>query len=536
MNGLDTTFGLYSCSMRFLPLFLLLLLVAGVYAYRLGDKPLDFDERYTINIATGLGGTAAGHARVGEFIVQPLPTASFTADDYWQRFRVGNTVSAAISDNGHAIPYYVLLHTWIGALGMTVAHARWLSLIFLLMSVAALYPLALKVSGNRRIALLTVILFAFNGLVIGLGQYARFYTLGLFLSIVSTGMVWNRYHEQASFRRSFALGLLWGLFIVNQFFATLVVVAQGLFLLSKRSTAAERARWISGAFCGFAVVFLVWLLPLHGWESLRNLFLFNKGMSGGPKVVIGPVANVYNMVLALLADIATAFGQPTGIENTTKTWVCILLVLPVIASLAAIRAFPKDSPQRSWLRLTLWVLGVHAVAAIIHSLLIGYTLLFISRYWVLCLPFASLLTAMALYHGFKMGNRFQVVVVIAGLLLAVRIGFTTFSTFSGLVLDGTFRMVPDQCLAYPDEAALAKTIAAQMAPGDTVCYRTWLLAQRTNWYLRDHPQIRQRVDTLLAVPVAIKNGAAFHPLLISKGRPQAARAPWHFAAGYKKAP
>ena len=503
-----------------LPAFLLLAF-AAICGYRLADKWLDFDERYTLNIATGLGGHPTGPRTFGTFIVAPLPKAQFTSADYWRRFRLGNTVATAVSDNGQAIPYFSLLHGWISVAGLTVARARALSVLFLMLAGLLLYSTVRKTTGSTLAAALALGLLLFNGFLIDLARYARFYTFGILLVTLFAVLV-MRLRRTAPPAAWASLGLLGAVMVINQYFSGLILAAGGLFLLRHHGLRGLRPYW-GPLLLGFITVLLIWLFPLQGRLSLVSIGAYHSSASANPHALWGPTATLPHLLTGLAANLATAVGAPTVIAASGKTWLNIGLAAPVwlLVLLAARRA-----PARylDWFRFAAWVFVLQAGVSLVHALLTGRMLLFITRYWTFTLPFAIVVAALSAALLWREGSRIvRALVVVALLLVGLRTSYTIASTLTNKAFTSGGRWECIPAAAAPDYEGLAHTVAREAGPKDTVVYKTWRTAQCVNWFLKGNTTLRQAVDSTQAPEVAIRQGIIKKEVAVPIGTPAASR-------------
>ncbi len=505
-------------------LSVILLAFCFVYIYRLGDKALDLDERYSMNIATGAGGSTNDYAQFGRFINTPIPTRTFSSGQYKDRYRLQNVVSTAMSDNGQGLPYFFMLHGWLRIFGVTTFHARLLSALLMLIALSLLYGLMRRCGIHPKFALLAVALFGCNGVVIGLAQYVRFYSLGISLTVISSDVVLRMCRRRLAKWRAGLLGLLWGLMLLNQFFAIFIIMAQGIYML--------RAYWnrnllgiIFPITIGILLPVGLWLLPLHGWESLRNIYTL-QSREHQAIYSLSSVATPLNMVLSSLGSFAAALGQP--VNTSSGVFSSLIQILPALPAILLICMMIErhKAARPHWLLLSVYALAIYLTVSVLHSLLSGYTLLFQGRYWVFAYVFSYLLLARALMNALNDGRAIKWLAVCVLLATCGRAFYTSASAISGLALTRHAKLVPVYIQPNEDYEGMAHSLIKAARPGDTLSYQSWKLAQCVNWFLLAHPTLIQRVDTAQAFEVMICNGPIQTEVPFTRGRTTRARPLW----------
>lgn len=510
-------------------LCLAIVLLGFIYIYRIGDKALDFDERYSMNIATGIGGATSEYREFGRFIVNPISGKTFTAAQYKERYNLRNVISTAMNDNGQGLPYFVTLHGWLRLFGVSVFNARVLSALVMLMGLVLMYTVLLRWGFTSDIALFTVVLFGCNGVVVGLAQYVRFYSLGVLLTLMSCHLVYDLRSKPIATWRGFLLGLLWSIMFLNQFFSLFIIAAEAIYL----AWTAERAKLFRitlPALAGALLVFFVWLVPMHGWESLRNVYTLNRSVRLGiPELTTR--SGFCNTTIGLLATLAGAFGQPVSAIHTGRSLLLQMLIgLPALLLIVLV-IWKQKRTTSSETELCLLVLMIYSVASIIHAALTHFNLLFQGRYWLFAYIFSYTLLAGVLTPGLKEKGPLRWLAITVLTLTCGRAIYTSVSVMSGLSLSADGKLVPVHIQPYEDYEGVAATLMHIVRSNDTVSYNSWMLAQRVNWFLLKAPQLTQRVDTTQNAPVLICDGLKRREVPISLGRTTTARPVWLMNAG-----
>jgi hypothetical protein len=505
-------------------LSLILLTVGFIYIYRIGDKSLDLDERYSMNIATGAGGSTTKYVQFGRFISNPIAAPTFTSAEYKERYRLSNVVSTAMNDNGQGLPYFIMLHAWLKAFGITTVHARLLSVLLLLITLLLSYRIMLRCGIETKLALLIMALFGCNGVVIGLAQYVRFYSLGVLLSVVSCNVVLRIQRGRPARWSAGILGIVWGLMFLNQFFSVFIILAEGLYLLNgdwKRNL----RRVVFPAALGLLLPVAIWLLPLHGWESLRNIYVLQSHQHQAI-YSLSVAASPLNVALGCLSSFASALGQPVNmLGGTVSTLLQITPAIPAFLLIGIIMS-SRNISRAAWIKLSLYALGIYLIASVAHSSFSGYTLLFQGRYWVFAYLFSYLLLAWALTKSLRGATSIKWLAVSVIILTCGRAFYTSASAVSGLAMTSHGKLAPVYIQPNEDYEGMAGSLIIGARQGDTVSFQSWKLAQCTNWFLLHHPDIIQRVDTAQATAVTICNGPTRTEVPFDRGRTSRARRVW----------
>jgi uncharacterized membrane protein len=89
-----------------------------------------------------------------------------------------------IAQDVHVPLYEVLLHFWIQIFGNSVITARTLSFMFFILTIPVLYLLALQ-SSDKKIALLSIVLFSLSPFIMWYSSEARMYSLLTFIACIN---------------------------------------------------------------------------------------------------------------------------------------------------------------------------------------------------------------------------------------------------------------------------------------------------------------------------------------------------------------
>ncbi len=480
-----------------------LVLCAFCYFYRIGDKPLDFDERYSVNIAMGTGGIPDQYAQFGLFTSEPIPGAVFSSGQYAARSYLRNVVAAAMNDNGQGIPYFILLHGWLKAFGTSTVAARSLSALLMLASLVLLYQLFRRLQLGHGPSTVVMALFALNGVIIGLAQYTRFYSLGILLVLISVHLTLTVLESNRGVLKLFILGAVWSVLFLNQYFGAFVILPEAIYIW-RAVVGRNQFKNLSLALIGFALPVFVWLIPLEGWESLRNIYVLHQ--KDWPALVeLTTPTTLLNVVVAATSSFAGAFGQPVNFLHGNNA--AALQILPAIPAILLAVLATWRLKNEGWVRLCIGVLGVYLMMSVLHSISTKHTLLFQVRYWVFAYVFSYGLIACIWAKNFAGAKHLKVLFILTMAVSFARVAYTSASAISGLALTANLQWKPLPVQPLEDYEALAVQLKNEMRESDTLSFQNWNTAQIVNWYLLDRPDIVQRVDAAQPSLIMVCQGA-----------------------------
>jgi len=204
-------------------LILLVVLLAGLFfrVYGLGDESLWLDEGIALRLA---------HAT-------PLVV----------------TIERAF--NNHPPVYFLTLHYWIKLFGDSLVYARFLSVIFGVLTILMFYILGRRLF-NERVGVVSAFLLAISTFHIYYSQEARMYTMVAFLSLVSMYLL-VRLFEKRTLAISAGYILSSFFLLYTHYSALLIILTQNVYfiamLLSKHTKTGE--------------------LSLKGWLKLQAVLI-----------------------------------------------------------------------------------------------------------------------------------------------------------------------------------------------------------------------------------------------------------------------
>ncbi len=259
--------------------------------------------------------------------------------------------------------YHVFLAVWVRGFGDSERAIRLPSVVFGVLAVAVMYPLAGRLAGRRTAALATLLL-AINQSAVAFSQEARFYALLELWAMLTTWAV----HEWVVDRRrraGIAYLVLACVFVWLHTYAWLVLLAHGTWVLWRarraRSDPDECRRLWRGALMGLVlpvVVFLPWLPVLTaqvrrvasgywitrpaGWEPLACLYDYLAPVASlaGAVAACAAVVGLYAIIGRSRTPPPPEAADPPAVPfGLLTTWLVIPVVIPFAWSLVATPVF-----------------------------------------------------------------------------------------------------------------------------------------------------------------------------------------------------
>ena len=151
--------------------------------------------------------------------------------------------------------YYLLLHFWLKIFGVTELTSRGFSFFFVVLTAAVLFFIGSQFI--RRAGALGALFYLGSPMVMGLGSFARMYTLLHFFTALTTlVMVFIlRYPNRKTLFLIYSLLIVLGL--LTHYYLFMVLAAQGLALLVTRSPRMLASLFLS-QIAGIALFSALW--------------------------------------------------------------------------------------------------------------------------------------------------------------------------------------------------------------------------------------------------------------------------------------
>ncbi|MGL4631657.1 MAG: glycosyltransferase family 39 protein [Leadbetterella sp.] len=249
--------------------WIVLAIAACLRLYELDARGIYTDEFFSLLNAHGIFPNGGNQEHV-------FSQSTFTSQEFWKEQPIRSYFeSIAHSDFGTHIVYNTFLHFWIKMFGISDFTVRLLSVIFSLLSVWAVYKIAITYFKSTSAALIAGMCTAIDPFHIAQSHIARSYTLSFFLMLLATWVFLQIMQKKSSWRLFTLYTVLLVLGLLNHYLNFLVPLAHGLvFVVSKTS----KKHWIgmlaSASAC--CVAMFCWFSYGGGYTALG--FLKDKNM------------------------------------------------------------------------------------------------------------------------------------------------------------------------------------------------------------------------------------------------------------------
>jgi uncharacterized membrane protein len=455
-----------------IPFTALLLLATALRVYGLGAHGLWVDEMTSVSIACG------------SILQRPIGSGpSFTPADFWAGNTLAHTVEAVVAqDGGNGLLFSVLLHGWVRLAGTSDIAVRVPSVLAGILTVAAAYALALRLT-SVRVAWWAGVLVATHPLLIRLSQEARAYSVATLLGALST-LFFVRWITGSGGRLILvAYGLTSAALCLTHYLAASVLVAHGAFAVVAPLAAPRRTTALA-TLLGAALLASSWL-PLGGGRGLA--FISTNNQRYRERAERAEATEQFAQPVGLRTLTAGVVQMAAGISgNMLQNWqirlarIGTLLFLPALLVVSAWRHRAAVERAPGAVALLTALSFASLLASVVLALISGHVISFQPRYAAFVAPYAAILLAAG-----AVGGRTVARTAMAG-HLAVQL-----ASILVVYADSPEYRPPNR---YPTMAA-----AARLAPSAaTVTYRSWPEARMANLYLKPGAVPRQRVGTASA--------------------------------------
>jgi mannosyltransferase len=386
---------------------LLLALTAALSFFRLGEKSLWHDEAFTLAVARSDAGT------------------------FWQSLTKAESFAGL---------YYSVVRL-LPPLWHTEATLRAASAVFAVLTALTCYLVARRLWGFR-VAVLSVLLLTISLFFVGYAQEARGYALAVWLVTLAT---WTlvRAVKRPTWGSWLSFGAISGVAAYAHFFAVLVLVGQLVSLVVHRSLVPWRK---VAAGIGLA---LVLVLPLAA-------VLLSTNAGGRPLLPQTPIA-------VLFRDLAGVAPTRAGAVQASIYGLCCVVALA--ACLRSRRLTADSFLQWRFTLLVCWIVVPIALTALVSLV----WPVFVSRYFVVCLPAVALLVAVGLA---ALRPALQAALLVVVLLVAAP-GLRVYYT--------------QDYKEGENWRALVNYVASDAQPGDRIVFLSHFGRRPFEYYLARHP-------------------------------------------------
>jgi len=293
----------------------------------------------------------------------------------------------------HPPLYYWLLRLWSGALGVELWSLRGFSVFFGFLSVPMLYALVKAITKKANFALAASALLAVNPFHIQYSLEARMYTLGTFLILLSTWVMY-RAIKTNEWRWWVSFGILTAAAAYNHYFMFFSLLSQGLFLIVWwfKNRSEFGFRW-AAAYILAVGLYSPWLAAF--WKQFtqvqENFWI--------PPTTIGAIGDaIWKILLG-------------GFASAEKNILIVSAIFLAVILLVYLFRFGKN-PEN-------WLLPAMGFFPFILATLFSLkTSLFLDRYFIFASVFITATIALALFstkHR-KLGASLIIIVMLASIV------------------------------------------------------------------------------------------------------------------------
>ncbi len=267
------------------------------------------------------------------------------AQSLWQTSHTFTGMLKVIGEDVHVPLYHSVLHFWQIIFGNGVATARFLSLLFFLLVLPAMYLLGKALYGPRE-GVLGAFLVSISPFLNWYGNEIRMYSLFTLLSILSQYFFVRLFKDEESSGLWFGYAAVTVLGLYTHYFFGLVILAQILFFVSHRTIFPARA---VGRFVAVGVIAALSFAPWIAWVTALG-----GAATERPLLATPTTANVFNsfsqfffgfqgdhinsLILALwpLAVLLAFLSLQRGVVLSSETkYVLFSVLVPILAAFAA---------------------------------------------------------------------------------------------------------------------------------------------------------------------------------------------------------
>ena len=468
-------------------IFIILIIILGFIfrSYNLSKYGFWNDERVTICIANGL------------IINEPLKNNVFTNFEIYSQNTNKNVLRATIADNGHSIFYNVILHYWTKLLGNSDFIARSLSVIFGILLILLSYVFARKIFFDKRIGILTALLFAIQPLFIADAHEAQAYSIATFLSFLSSFLFYliiTNKKQIVVLYISYIITVVASLlshYLTSYIFISHIII----FILFVK----DKNIWINYILSGvvICVLFSIWMF-VGGYEGIKVLNdqfsrmaeIAAKYKEGdNPYIMPISIKNIFTGWIQVWLQI---FGNSLQNFGFKIRVIAILIIIPFLS--IGYTFFNKKEKEDKKKMIFLIILTVTQVLyATITSLREGHCRSFQSQYAVFASPYAIMLLAYSIYYIFFINKMKKIRVLLSVIVVTIMVisNYPTYADIHG-------EMPPRPFNPY---FLSAKQINRNYKKGDTVFINNLVDAKLINLYVRDDIEIFQKIDTAIGIKI-----------------------------------
>ena len=228
---------------------------------QLDEHGIFFDEKATLLVSQGMA--MEGSTQKNCFNTPNKST--FTPQEFWQEKSLQDYFEAnRRSDIGNSPAYYLVLHFWTKAFGLSDYALRFFSVLWSIATIILLFFFVKEHFKNNNLALICAGLMAIEPFFIAVSQQARNYSMSFFFTLLATHIFLKIIKREEKERSAAGLywtyGFLSAVCLLSHFLTATVFMAHGLYVLL---FVRKLRPWIflplslciGGAFFGYWITF-----------------------------------------------------------------------------------------------------------------------------------------------------------------------------------------------------------------------------------------------------------------------------------------
>ncbi|NQT89694.1 MAG: glycosyltransferase family 39 protein [Candidatus Omnitrophica bacterium] len=271
-------------------------------------------------------------------------------------------------------PHFLVMRLFTGVFGVSAAALRLPSVIFSLLSLALIYKLAFRLF-NEKTALVSALLFAISPFNIFYSQDASYYSLYLFLALLSVWLfVKILYEDESGYAGAIGYVIVSILACLTSVLSILIIFVQNIIFFLRKKTFSRR--WIFLQLVIFLSV-VIWFTVMSGAYFTRETEFFHARTGW---IQMPDSASLIDTFKTFCYG-GERYGGSDVTVSLTPAWIPIALssILTVFFFIGLLRS--KDYTKA--LLLLLWIV-VPISVLYVYSVLVRP--LYVIRYLIYCVP------------------------------------------------------------------------------------------------------------------------------------------------------
>ena len=498
MNFLRKYFGIISISIFSLALNLI----------NLDSYSLFGDEFVTLNIASGFRFI---NTREIENHTTPINNDLFYPKDYWKR----NTMSSLIKsicegDSGNGIIYETALYLWFKALGLTVFNGRLLSVITSIFTLLFSFLIIRMLFSDIAIAYLSCFLLAIHPLFLNYSHEMRPYSMALCFTTISIYLFFKIIRsddEKNLILKYIAFGIFTAFALLSHyltiyiylflFFYLLVFYREIFFMGKTHITGALIVFIISGGFMYF------WLYVLKGIDGIKVMHIIDKLRLESASLQTH--TGIKSIIEGSIQQLLVLFGNYLQYLALQLHEFWFLIIFPFLILIINFKTLLLSIGKKNFYFL-IFIVSSSVIYAAILAINAGHTTSFHARYGIFVIPFSgTLISASVISANRLMQNKIKLWITnlsfCALLIICIPSSIPAFTGICCTFYDNPevrTQIVHFQIPPFHHEPSevIADKIKAEYKTNDTVYYYNNDISQKANLFLKNYPDVIQKIDSL----------------------------------------